>query len=689
MGLEERRKELERKDMTLKTVTDFPFEVETVEHEWIEMTDGCKLSARLWYPKGASGEPVPAILEYIPYRKRDHTRPEDEQMYNYLAGHGYACVRVDMRGSGDSEGVLEDEYLTQEQDDGVEILRWIGSQPWCNGNVGMVGISWGGFNGLQIAARQPPELKAVITVCSTDDRYADDVHYMGGCLLGDNLSWASVMFARNAQPPDPEIVGERWKELWLERLRGSGLWAEKWMRHQRRDDYWKHGSVCEDYSSIKCPIYAIGGWADGYTNAIFRLLKNLEVPRKGLVGPWSHIYPQWGKPRPAIGFLQESLRWWDRWLRGKINGIMEEPMLTVWMQSHAPPASMVDYRPGRWVSIPEWPTDQVDEHAFPLDEHRIARRDEEVEEDTISFQSPLSVGLLGGKWCSYSATPDLPHDQRDENGGAEVFLSDPLEEEIEILGSPVLDLDISADKPVAMIAARLSDVAPDDKETRVTYGVLNLTHRDSHEDPQPLEPGKRYRVKLRLNQIAQQFNRGHRLNLAVSSSYWPIAWPPPEPARLTIHTGRSRLLLPVRRPPEEGEHPVSFEEPEVGPSGEVTVVERPKRNWVITRDLAEDRTSIDVVDDDGKVCHEEIGMEIEARSRERFSYVYNEYSSLRGETKWRMRFSRGDWSVSTYTRTILTASKTHFRIQAELDAYENESRVHCASWDTLIPRDLL
>src|SRR5690625_1057676 len=203
-------------------------------------------------------------------------------MHPYFAAHGYACVRVDIRGSGDSDGVLTDEYLEQEMADGEEILRWIAKQSWCNGSIGMIGISWGGFNGLQLAYRQPPELKAIITACSTDDRYADDVHYMGGCLLGDNLSWSSVMLAYNACPPDPEIVGDRWRELWKKRLEGSGVWLEKWLRHQTRDAYWKHGSVCEDFSRIKVPVMAVGGWADGYSNAVFRLIKNLKVPRKGL-----------------------------------------------------------------------------------------------------------------------------------------------------------------------------------------------------------------------------------------------------------------------------------------------------------------------------------------------------------------------------------------------------------------------
>ncbi|MCB2174053.1 CocE/NonD family hydrolase, partial [bacterium] len=297
----------------MKIIREFPHQIKKIENVWIPMPDGVRLAARLWLPRDSETTPVPAILEYIPYRKRDSTRSRDTQIYSYFAGHGYAGVRVDIRGSGDSDGVLLDEYLQQELDDGLAILQWLERQPWCNGRIGMMGISWGGFNGLQIAALRPPQLKAVISVSSTDDRYADDVHHMGGCLLGDNLSWASTMFSYNSCPPDPAVVGGRWRDMWFARLRGSGLWLEKWLRHQRRDAYWRHGSVCEDFAAIQCPVMAVSGWADGYSNAVFRLLEGLSVPCRGLVGPWGHKYPHVGQPGPAIGFLQEAVRWWDTW----------------------------------------------------------------------------------------------------------------------------------------------------------------------------------------------------------------------------------------------------------------------------------------------------------------------------------------------------------------------------------------
>ena len=673
----------------MKTVTTFPHKVREIEHMWIPMSDGVRLAARMWLPENAETQPVPGILEYIPYRKRDSTAYRDSLTHPYFAGHGYACVRVDLRGSGDSEGVLTDEYLHQEQQDGIEILRWIAQQSWCNGSVGMMGISWGGFNGLQIAAHRPSELKAIITVCSTDDRYADDIHHMGGCLLGDNLSWASTMFAYNSCPPDPLLVGERWKELWLERLQGSGLWLDTWLRHQRRDDYWKHGSICEDFSAVTCPVFAVSGWTDGYSNAVFRLLANLKGPRKGLIGPWGHKYPHLGVPGPAIGFLQESLRWWDRWLKGIETGIMEEPMLRVWMQESVLPTTYYDKRPGRWIAEPSWPSFSIDDHRYSLVRGRLVDSDEAIPERPLTIQSPLSVGLFAGKWCSYAAGPDLAHDQREEDGGALVFDSAPLKEPLEILGAPVVELNLQSDRPIAMVAVRLSDVALDDKATRVTYGLLNLTHRNSSENPEHLKPGERYRVRVQLNDIAQVFPQGHRLRLSISTSYWPLAWPPPEPVRLTIYSGTSTLSLPIRQSGELDAQLPAFGEAEGAPPLAKTMIEPEHHNWRVIRDLANDESTLEVINDKGIYRLEAIDLEVQNKTVETYTYRADDFSSVRGETLSIRGFKRKDWTVKTVTRTVLTSTPSHFHVFADLDAYEGDKRVYCKSWDEKIPRDYI
>ncbi len=357
--------------------TEFPRPTRTIPNTFIPLADGTQLAARIWLPEDAEADPVPAILEYIPYRKDDGTAARDALMHPWWAGHGYANVRVDQRGSGDSDGIMLDEYLKQEHDDALEVIAWLAEQPWCTGKVGIMGKSWGGFNGLQIAARRPPALAAVLSVASTDDRYATDVHYIGGALHGFQMqSWASTMLAYNARPPDPLHVGERWRELWLERLEETPPYLHAWVSHQRRDAFWKHGSVCEDYSDIQVPVYMVGGWQDGYTDAIFRFMEGYGGVSKGLCGPWGHVYPQSGLPKPAIGFLQDSLRFWDRTLKDIDNGMLTEPPVHAWIQEWVEPADAPHVeRPGRWVTETAWPpVDRPEPHdAAPTRRRRPGR----------------------------------------------------------------------------------------------------------------------------------------------------------------------------------------------------------------------------------------------------------------------------------------------------------------------------
>lgn len=668
-------------------VTDLPHPVHMREHVLIEMPDGIRLSARIWLPEGSESAPVPAILEYIPYRKRDVSARRDARIHPYLAGHGYACVRVDIRGSGDSEGVLTDEYLESELSDGETVIAWIAAQPWCNGKVGMMGISWGGFNALQIAARKPQALKAVITLCSTDDRYSDDVHYMGGCLLADNQSWAAAMLSINSLPPDPLLVGSAWRSMWRERLEGSGFWLQEWLAHQRRDEYWSHGSICEDYAAIQVPVFAVSGWADGYSNSVFRLLARLSVPRKGLVGPWSHRYPHLGIPGPAIGFLDEALRWWDRWLKGVENRVESEPMLRVWMQDDVAPTMNYQERPGRWVAEDTWPSSRLEERRYTLGRGGLVDEGRLVKRRNLTIQSPLSVGLFAGRWCSFSATPDMPYDQREEDGGALVFQSTDLTEPLEILGSVRLRLAISSNQPVAMVVARLSNVSPDDSATRITYGLLNLTHRDGHADPKPLEPDRTYEVELVMNEIAQLVPAGHRLRLSLSTSYWPIAWPPPHPTRLTIATAASSLHIPLRRPHPNDARLTQFGPPLMTPPPSERVLSARRYDWVVTRDLARDISTLEVIKDEGVVCLEDIDLQMSTKTTERYSYRVNDFSSLEGTTHSERTLERGDWSVSTTVRTRLGCTPGHFDIHAELDAREREKRIFSRDYDSILERD--
>ncbi len=557
-----------------------------------------------------------------------------------------------------------------------------------------MGISWGGFNALQLAALQPPQLKAVITVCSSDDRYADDVHFMGGCLLTDNLSWASTMFAYNSCPPDPEIVGSKWKDMWLDRLEGSGLWIKKWLKHQRRDHYWKHASVCEDYSAVQVPVYAVGGWADGYSNSIFRLLASLQSPVKGLIGPWEHKYPHMGELGHGMDFLGEALRWWDKWLKGKETGIMDEARLKVWMQDSVSPLKRES--PGRWVAEETWPSKRIEHQEYALslqglrhEETHDQKSHPQDDRAVMKIQSPLSVGLFGGKWCSYNHAMDLPWDQRQEDGGALTFETPPLKERTHLLGRPELILELSADKPRAMVAVRLSDIAEDGRGTRVTYGMLNLTHRNSHEFPEELEPHKKYQVRVPMNYLAQSFPAGHRIRLSVSTSYWPVAWPAPEVFKLKVYLSNSRLILPVRNYGQEDFEAAPFEcaPPLEGISTRELSPEY--KEWTVYHNLKDSSVQVNVYNNEPVLYLEDIDLAMQRDVHEKYSHISNHVETVRGQVVSTRGFIRKNHELLAVTRTILTSTATMFKIIATLDAWEGETRVFSKSWDEVILRDML
>lgn len=669
--------------------TSFPHPVRRLENTWITMPDGCRLAATLWLPEGAEKEPVPAILEYLPYRKDDSRAVRDSSYHPYFAGNGYACLRVDMRGTGASDGILYDEYLEQEQDDALEVISWIASQPWCSGEVGWIGISWGGFNGLQVAARRPAALKAVISVASTDDRYADDVHYIGGCVLAsDMLSWASRMFQLNALPPDPELVGDRWREMWFHRLENTPPYIQAWLSHQTRDAFWKHGSVCEDYSAIEAPVYAIGGWGDAYTNAVPRLLEGLPGPKKGLIGPWVHEYPHRAVPGPQIGFLQECLRWWDHWLKGQDNGIMDEPLFRFWIQDAVPPAPYYAERPGSWGAEEEWPSPRIKQAAYYLGQQGLERA--VPKETTLPVRGSQFHGVQAGIWCPYGDPIDFPPDQRREDGLCLTFDSPPAETPQDILGNPSVTLRVAADQPVALAAVRLCDISPEGSSLQVSKGVLNLTHRESHENPEPLEPGTFYRVRIQLDAAGHRLPPGHRWRLAVSPTYWPIAWPSPEAAILRIKTGgESFLELPVRPPrPEDAELP-EFSHPENNqprPHRTTGAVQRTRR---ILEDTANRTIEIHDVSLNGRTHLLDTDLEVFSKNEDRFLIHEQEPLAARTVSTGRMGLKRDDWEITAETFSEMTADADHFHLTNVLDAYEGKVRVFTKTWHLKIPRFLV
>ncbi|MBZ9995102.1 CocE/NonD family hydrolase [Mesorhizobium sp. BH1-1-4] len=671
----------------IPVVTDFPRKVREIENLWIPMPDGVKLAARVWLPEDADADPVPAILEYLPYRKRDGTVERDALTHPYFAGHGYAGVRVDMRGSGDSEGLCKGEYLKQEQDDCLAVIEWLAGQPWCSGSVGMIGISWGGFNGLQVAARRPPALKAVISLCSTDDRYNDDVHYLGGAMMCDNLMWGTTAWAIAMTPPDPLIVGDRWRDLWEQRLHGNGIWMQDWFEHQRRDDFYKHGSICEDYADVEIPVYAVGGWADGYPNPIFRMLEKLAGPRKGLIGPWGHKYPHFAMPGPRMGFLQECLRWWDQYLKGIDTGIADEPMLRAWIQDPARPAAIHDERPGHWVAEPSWPGPGVGEKALNLAPHGL--RETKGEDTILNISSPQTAGLSSGAWCGYGVMPTLPVDQRTEEGNALIFETAPLTEAIEILGFPEFEVKLSSDKPVALLSATLSQVFPEGAASRVSYGILNLSHRNGDLDIAPMMPGQAEAVRIKLRCCGQRFEVGERIRLALATSHWPIVFPTAEQATLSIHCGDSRLILPVRKPQALDNTLGAFLGAESAKPIEQEVLAKGDGfQRSVSTDQVTGETVYQVVNDGGTVRHPHTGMVLSAKHVDRFTIHPEDPNSAVGTCTWDKSFGREDWQTRVSVKATVRALRDVWRIETHIIAHDGDEVVVDRNEVKEYPRDL-
>jgi putative CocE/NonD family hydrolase len=667
--------------------SSFPRPITEIENFFIPLSDGARLAARMWLPADAEQDPVPAILEYLPYRKDDGTAYRDSIRHPYFAGHGYACLRVDMRGSGDSDGLMLDEYLKQEQDDALEVLRWIAAQKWYRGGVGIIGISWGGFNGLQIAARRPPELKAVVTVCSTDDRYADDVHYMGGCVLASEmLEWASVMLALNAQPPDPRFRPD-WREVWLERMEKTPAYIEAWLSHQRRDAFWRHGSVGEDFSAVTAPVYAVGGWQDGYTNAVPRLLAGLSGPRKGLIGPWSHGYPEVALPGPQIGFQQECLRWWDHWLKGRDTGIMDEPMLTAWVQTAAAPQSYYDYREGRWVALQSWPAAEVGSHSLHLSQAGLSP-DPTPAAGGWTLKGSQHCGQTSGIWCPYGKPGDIATDQRPDDGLSLTFDSAPAPAVEEILGFPQVTLDLASDKPNALVAVRLCDVAPDGASTLVTWGQLNLTHRDSHTDPQPLVPGQRYTVNVRLNVIGYTLPAGHRWRVAVSPTYWPHAWPSPEAVTLTVYGGQLRLPA-LTAGAHSAALPAHWSRPEHAQPMTLETMAGRNRERTVVRDQVTGRLTVIDKSERGYVRFLPAGLENDYTTTDTFSILEGQPLSASVRSDRHIIIGRGPWQTRIETASTMTSTATDFLVTNQLEAFEGEVRVFAKTWRFTVARDLV
>ena len=670
-------------------IGDLPHDIRIEADLRIPLSDGRRLSARLWIPIDADKNPVPALVEYAPFRHRDFTYPRDAVIHPWFAGHGYASIRLEPAGSQESDGPPMDEYVAREQEDCVEALAWIAAQDWCAGTTGMFGMSWGAFSALQVAALRPPSLKAIIPVHGTDDRYNDDIHYKGGCLLSANLAWGALYQTYMMRPPDPLVsdTGKpdaAWRARWLQRIEQAPDILSHWLGHSCRDEYWKHGSICEDYSRIDAATYVMCGWADGYKNAAMRMINGLTCPHRVLIGPWGHTYPHIALPGPQIGFLQEATRWWDKWLKGIDNGIDDEPPICLYMQDAVPPQSAYEHRAGRWISETEWPTKNVTDETCYLSGNALASSPGPT--STLQIRSPLSNAIAGGEWLPHGVGPEMPLDQRTEDSGSLCFDMPVLDKPMELCGIPVVSLSVSPDTSNGTICVRLCDIAPDGQSTLITYGLLDLARRNRLDHPEPLEPGSWHRVEIAFNAIAQQVPAGHRLRLAISTQSWPLTWPSPEIMTLSVETGNCSLRLPCRRlDAPDGEIP-QFEPPLLPPHTPLEWSRPVARDRVIRQDVVTGEISRTYIKDDGNYRIAENELDVESFGKIIFKAKGEDPLSARADLFFDITITQEEWSTNLQTRLEIRADRDAFHIEGFHRAKEEGEEVYLKLVDTKIPR---
>jgi len=555
-----------------------------MEQAWIPMKDGIRLAATLYMPDGTKhGEKFPALLEYLPYRKDDGTAAGDYPKHAYFARRGYVSVRVDIRGFGASEGSPpEREYSEQEQVDGEQVIAWLAHQQWSNGNVGMFGISWGGFTALQMAMRHAPGLKAILATDATAELFHDDVHYVDGIAHIDefelNMDMAEGWTGAPDYTLDEKVLGPRFE---------TPPWSLLYLRHQRDGPFWR--DRVRSLKEITIPSFLIGGLLDGYRDNVPDMLMKASGPVKAIVGPWNHTFPNDAEPGPQIEWRNEAVRWFDHWLKGRDTGVERDPRLVIYMQHWHPPDPNLKDVPGEWRVEDTWPPkDATASTLFLQSNHSLAET--AAQADTHQLKYVPSVGVEAGFWWG-----ELLNDPRPVDAFSLVYDSAPLQQDLAILGRPHALLKASATAPLADWFARLSDVAPDGTVTQITGAGINGAQRDSMSEPRDLEQGKVYPLTIEMHLTSWVFPKGHRIRVAISNALWPMMLPTPYSMTTSLELGASdgsRIVMPVV--PEHGIFPPAFSRPE--PSEERTDIKSEgfpwPGEWTVERDEARHKTTV-------------------------------------------------------------------------------------------------
>ena len=529
----------------------------------IPLSDGEHLSVTLFIP---SATPAPCILEALPYRKDDMTSGWRPEYQRFCDDFGFAVARIDVRGTGSSSGRATDEYPEAEQRDLAEAISWLAAQPWCSGSVGMFGTSYGGFNSFQLACERPERLGAIIPIYATDDRYTDDVHYMGGALKWiDQVDYCAYMAPMNALPPVPAIWEESrtpddpdWRTEWMRRIDEHEPWLLTWMAHPHDDDYWRHGSVRlgpdgEGYARIDIPTMIIAGWADGYRNTTFRTLERLNAPTRLLAGPWAHAAPTSSAPGPRIDHVPQMAAFFAEHLGtppGAPDSLPQWSLPHTWYcrYSHAPDP-VLDLVPGEWRAD-TWPSPRSATRTIPL-------------EDRPTYAVRPDVGIDAWISCAGHLPYGQSGDQRLDDAKSLTW-DIPVTEPIEIAGQAHLRAQVTATCPHPILAVRLCDVAPDGTSTLVARGTLLL--------------GAEGDVDLELEATAYRWLPGRTLRVSVAGADWPNVVAPGGPGFLTLRD--AELILPTYDPDPHA--PV----PDFAPGNPESSEDTDGITWRVERDVA-------------------------------------------------------------------------------------------------------
>jgi predicted acyl esterase len=647
-----------------------------MEKAWIPMKDGIRLAATLYTPDGARPEEkFPALLEYLPYRKDDGTAAGDYPKHAYFARRGYVSVRVDIRGFGASEGTPpEREYSEQEQIDGEQTIAWLAHQPWSNGNVGMFGISWGGFTSLQMAMRHPPALKAILAVDATAELFHDDVHYVDGIAHIDefelNMDMAEGWVGAPDYSLDEKILGPRFD---------SPPWSLLYLKHQYDGPFWR--DRVRPLSEITIPSFLIGGMLDGYRDNVTDMLMQAKGPIKAIVGPWNHTFPNEAVPGPQIEWRDQAVRWFDHWLKGRDTGVQQDPRLVVYMQHWHPPDPNLQSIPGEWRREDVWPPrDAKESTLFLQPNHTLA--DSSSTSGTHQLKYIPSVGVEAGFWWG-----ELLSDQRPVDAFSLVYDSPPLPEEVAILGRPRALLQASASAPLADWFARLSDIAPDGTVTQITGAGLNGAQRDSMSEPHDLEPGKVYPLAIEMHLTSWVFPKGHRIRIAISNALWPMMLPTPYAMTTSLELGGSkgsRLMLPVV--PVHGATAPAFSSPQ--PSEQRADIKNEgfpwPGEWTVERDEARRKTTVHWKGKDGYEYPWGTQNDFENLTYDADD-AHPETSSVRGEAE--SVFKLKGRTLIWRGHLLVTTNQKNFYYKYTRELLKDGQMVKSKSWQETIPRD--